>query len=315
MIKMNSADRFLSRKWGVFNHYLIPMQNGGLADRNPSGKVTDWNTCVEEFDTEKLAYNLHKMGAGYYTITLNQATKYMCAPNETFDKLIGAKAGEFCSFRDLPEDLYKSLSKYDIDLFLYMCSNGPWLADDLKGNDLYLGNPRTPVTDAYVKKWASVMREFAERYGDKVKGWWIDSCYKWVGFTDERLAVMHKALKSGNPDALCAFNVGGTSWYKKGYSGEEYLCGEMNDFDKLPLSRYTDGAQGHILAPLGILPKWAGGGAWAFGGCCRSKEYMLNYIKKANEIGVPVSVDIVVYRDGSFNSEQQELLEYVGKNL
>lgn len=308
-------DNFLAKKWGVFNHYLKPMQNGGLKDRNPSGRITDWNTCVNEFDTEKLAYNLHKMGAGYYMITVNQATKYMCAPNATFDKIIGAKPGEACSLRDLPADIHKSLSKYGIDLFLYMCSNGPWLEKELDGNVIFLDNPRRHVDDAFVENWAAVMQEYSERYGDKVKGWWIDSCYKSVGFNDEHLKIFHKALKSGNPDALIAFNVRGTTRYGRGCSLEEYVCGELNDFDKLPIDRYADGAQGHILAPLGILPDWAGGGAWAFPGCCRSKEHMLNYIRRANEIGVPVSVDIVVYRDGSFQDEQQELLTYVGHNL
>ena len=61
---MNSQDRFFSRKWGVFNHFLFANQN------NPSnplsyGKETDWDTLVREFDTDSLAKTLHEMGAGY----------------------------------------------------------------------------------------------------------------------------------------------------------------------------------------------------------------------------------------------------------
>ncbi|MBR7133624.1 MAG: alpha-L-fucosidase [Clostridia bacterium] len=310
----NATDRFLSRKWGVMNHYLNGMQNGNLKDRNPTAKITDWNTCVNEFDTEKLAYNLHKMGAGYYLFTLMQGTKYICAPNATFDKYAGTNPGEACSLRDLPADLIKAFKKYDIDLFLYYTGDGPHLSTDLKP-DLQLGNPRGTVTQEYVEKWTEVLHEFSERYGTDVKGWWIDGAYRWLGLTDEYLAYFHRAIKAGNPDAVTAFNVLGTGRYGKGFAGEEYVAGERNDFDMYPIERLTDGKQSHILAPLGILPENMGGGAWAYGGCKRNREYMLNYIKGANAAGAPVTVDIVVYRDGSFDKEQQELLEWVGQRL
>ena len=64
-----------------------------------------------------------------------------------------------------------------------------------------------------------------------------------------------------------------------------------------------------------MLPEGAGGGAWAFPGTKRDKDYMLDYIRRVNAVGAPVTVDIIVYRDGSFDPEQQQLLEYVGKNL
>ncbi len=309
-----ATDRFLSKKWGVFNHYLIGMQNGSLLDRNPTGKITDWNTCVEEFDTEKLAYNLNKMGAGYYMLTLTQGDKYFCAPNATFDKYAGTKPGEGCSLRDLPADIIQSLKKYDIDFFLYYTGGGPCRSPEVNADLLYGSNEKA-INKDFVIKWSEIMQEYAERYGSDVKGWWIDGCYRWMGYTDELLEYYHRAAKAGNPDAMLSTNVNGTGNYGIGLATEEFIAGERNDFDTLPLDRIVDGAQSHILAPLGILPLGIGGGAWAFSGTCRTKEYMLDYIKKANAIGTPVSVDIQVYRDGSFNKEQQELLEWVGQRL
>ena len=69
-----ATDRFLSRKWGVFNHYLYSVQNGDNILRNPSGVIMDWNEHINCFDAEKLAFNLNKMGAGYYMFTLMQKT-------------------------------------------------------------------------------------------------------------------------------------------------------------------------------------------------------------------------------------------------
>ena len=243
-----------------------------------------------------------------------QGDKIFCSPNATFDKYAGTKPGEACSTRDLPADIIRELKKYDIDMFLYFTGDGPYRSTELKP-DLLIGNPQQPVTDEFVEKWTEVMREYAERYGEDVKGWWIDGCYRWLGYTDERLEYYRRAAKAGNPEAIIATNVNGTGRYGIGLSTEEYIAGERNNFDTLPVSRLVDGTQSHILAPLGVLPKGMGGGPWAFSGCQRTKEYMLDFIKKANDIGCPVTVDIQVYRDGSFNKEQQDLLEWVGNRL
>ena len=39
------------------------------------------------------------------------------------------------------------------------------------------------MNDEFIEKWASVLEEYAVRYGDKVKGWWIDGCYDYFGYT------------------------------------------------------------------------------------------------------------------------------------
>lgn len=312
----NEQKRFANKKWGVFNHYLNGVQNGGDLCRNPGGKITSWNECVEEFDVERLAYNLNKMGAGYYFITLMQGGKYMCSPNATFDIICGTNPGEACSKRDLPLDLYKALSKYDIDLFLYYTGDGPHL-DLNAGPKMGMGEPRIPATETFLKNWSSVLKEFSERYGDKVKGWWIDGCYDWLGYNKETLGYYEKAIRSGNPNALIAYNYAGANGGDliSAPRHEDYFAGERNDFTDIPSVAEINGTLTHMFAPLGILPEGCGGGAWAFPGVKRSKEYMLDYIRKVNSIGAPVTVDIIVYRDGSFDTEQENLLTYVGQNL
>ncbi len=320
MATSEALERFSKRGFGVFNHYMNPMQNGDWPVRNPSGRITDWSTAVEEFDTEKLAYHLHQMGAGYYCITMMQSTKYMCAPNETFDRMSGTKPGEACCRRDLPADLYAALSKYDIDLFLYYSADGPIWATDIKPT-LVIGdgshNLNTgKVNEEFVANWAAVMQEWAERYGSRVKGWWIDRCYGEIGYTDALLEYYHRAAKAGNPDSLIACNKMGTSKCAPGLSTEEFTCGERLDFVNLPESRFVDGVQAHLLIPLGVHPgNGDRGHTWCMPGLKRSKEELLDYIGRARQIGIPISVDIAVYRDGSFDPEQQEALSFVGRNL
>ena len=39
-------------------------------------------------------------------------------------------------------------------------------------------------TIEFFEKFSKVLEEYAVRYGDKVKGWWIDSCYDYFNVTD-----------------------------------------------------------------------------------------------------------------------------------
>ena len=115
--------RMQSRRWGVFNHFLY----GEPGSAMPGGPdLSDWNARVVLFDAERVAKDLHNIGAGYYFITLMQGRKYMCAPNDTFDAIAGTKPGEACAKRDLILDLSDALAKYDIDLYLYYTGDGPY---------------------------------------------------------------------------------------------------------------------------------------------------------------------------------------------
>lgn len=310
-----AIERFVSKKWGVFNHYLNGMQNGSWLPRNPTGKITSWNTCVNEFDAERLAYTLHRMGAGYYCISTMQASRYMCAPNATFDRLCGTKPGEACSLRDLPMDIAAALAKYDIDLFLYISADGPWMATDI-GERLSIGNPRQKVTPEFVQNWASVMQEWAERYGSRVKGWWVDSCYEWLGFNDELLEYYHRAAKAGNSDSLVACNRTGTRVCARGLSTEEFTCGEQLNFERMPESRDVDGAQAHLLIPLGVHPENGDKGhTWCMPGEKATEAEVAAFLRQAVARKIPVTFDIAVYRDGSFNAEQQAFLTAVNGQL
>ena len=164
---MNIKDRFYGHKWGVFNHYLAVLQNDPRC-ANSYGKQTDWDTLVNEFDVELVAKTLHEIGAKYYVITVMQGTKYMIAPNATFDKIAGTKPGEACSTRDLIADLYEALSGYGIDLFLYFTGDGPYKNHPEGDRFGFIGPQYGGVTREFVEKWSSVLEDYAVRYGDKI---------------------------------------------------------------------------------------------------------------------------------------------------
>ena len=47
----------------------------------------------------------------------------------------------------------------------------------------------------------------------------------------------------------------------------------------------------------------------------KPKEFILDFVKRCNEVGAVVSIDIGVYRDGKYDPIQVEALKYLNENL
>ena len=302
---MDITERMYNRRWGVFTHFLYGEPGSNLEGGNAAG-AGDWDGAVCGFDTEKLARKLHEARAGYYFITLMLGEKYMLAPNHTFDAICGTKPGEACATRDLVLDLYESLSKYDIDLCLYFTGDGPW-KDAVCGPKFGFSAPRGKVTMDFVEKWSSVLAEYAARYGDKIKAWWIDGCYgKHFGYNDKTLKLYYDAVKSGNPNALVAFNNGVQEECYKWYKDEDYTAGEFNDLSHIPSKAFYDGARAHILAPLGVSDEPYG--RWRKRGCSHDNRYLKDYVEKVHRAGGFVTIDIYIDGAGNLDDEQLEAI-------
>ncbi|MBQ3176282.1 MAG: hypothetical protein IJB52_00515 [Clostridia bacterium] len=299
--------RMQSRRWGVFNHFLY----GEPGSAMPGGPdLSDWNVRVDLFDADRVAKDLHDIGAGYYFITLMQGRKYMCAPNAAFDAIAGTKPGEACAKRDLILDLSDALAKYDIDLYLYYTGDGPYKDVEI-GEKFGFLEPRKNVRMAFAEKWAAVLEEYAVRYGDRVKGWWIDGCYDYFGYDQELLTPYCNAVKKGNPSALVSMNNGVKEDLYRWYEKEDFTSGEFNDFTCIPGKTDVSPSVPHILAPLGVSSNGSPWGAWAKPGCKRDGKYMKEYIRQVNEAGGVVSVDIQIRYDSTYDPAQLACLAEV----
>ncbi len=316
---MNSnSERLSARKWGVFNHYLYIYQGTPDTPQNAGVGALEWNDLVNKFDAERLAYNLHKMGAGYYFLTLMQGRKYMCSPNATYDKIAGTKPGEACSTRDLPMDIYHALKKYDIDLCLYFTGDGPYRDEPMASNFGFTEPREGLLNEPFVRKWASVLEEYTVRYGDKVKAWWMDGCDEgFMGYKPEWLDIYNEAIRKGNPEAAVCFNNGTLMGFKKYYAHEDLVAGERNCFNGFPWpnEKYNDGALAHILAPLGYYPGSNPWWDWCRPGLKHTREYMYEYIKGMNAFGGIVTVDMMVDALGDFDPEQLACMTWVSQKL
>ena len=297
------TQRLHDAKWGVFNHYL------GHGVKTPA----EWADKVNAYDVKRVADQLEACGARFYFLTLMQGRQWMCAPNATFDRIGGTRPGEACSVRDLPLELSHELARRGIDLYLYYTGDGPYLDAEI-GSRFGFTEPRfLGVTRPFVEKWAAVLEEFAVRYGDRVKGWWIDGCYAgYLCYTDDLLALYRTAVLKGNPDAVVAMNNGVSDYFERYTKQADFTAGEFNDFYCVPKERFVDGAQAFALIPLG---SWGVGGnpCWGGKGTKRPAEYVADYVRLVNANDGVVAIDVAVANDGSWLAEQLEVLKAVGR--
>lgn len=297
-----NTDWFQEAGYGVFVHYLAGLQNNAEAI-NSLGRETSWDSCVDEFDTERFTETMEKVGAGYVVFTVMQVSRHMIAPNATYDRISGYRPGEACATRDLVEDLYQSLSHRNIPLMLYWTGDGP--RADPQASPAF--GCQSPVTNEFVRRWSDVVEEYGERYGEKVAGWWVDGCYEFIGYDDEKLGIMASALKAGNPKRIIALNPGVENRVHAYSRHEDFTCGEQNTFFDMPASRVIEGEQWHILSYLG--------GGWGQAGCAYSKRELGEYVFDVHQRGGVVSIDVLLFRDGSLDRSQVEALKAVRHEL
>jgi hypothetical protein len=299
-----NTDWFSKAGYGVFVHYLAGLQNSADSP-NSLGKHTSWDACVKEFDVERFAEQMQEAGAGYVIFTVMQISRFMIAPNATYDRITGYKPGEACATRDLVEDLYQALHKRGIPLMLYYTGDGP-RADPRAGRAMkWPANGQ--VTEEFVRNWASVAREYGERYKDKVAGYWCDGCYPFIGYDDEKLGILAEGLRAGSRRRIIALNNGVLPKVSAHTRHEDFTTGEENTFTDVPLTRWIDGEQWHLLSFLG---NW-----WGGPGLQMNKRQLIDYVHTVNAAGGVVSIDVMLYRDGLIERSQMQVLKALRPGL
>lgn len=303
---MARTDWFRNDKWGVFVHYLIQNQNWNAPDG-----VLPWDEHINRLDVPKLAAQLHEAGAGYFCFTLQQQNRYLAVPSERHEAIMGMPRGVVTPHRDIVPELFRELSKYGIDLMLYFTGDGPFNDGDLSEADHagvkygYTTHAK-PVTVDFVRKWASVLEELSVRYGDMVKGWWLDGCHPCIEYDEEKWGIMEAAVRRGNQDAIIAFNASIIDRVKSFSPLDDYAAGERSWFDQLPPAPLIDeGKQWHIFSYLGYDHATFGvHDGWGKPGCRFTKEYLYQFVKAATDKGGVVTIDVCMDRYGTLDQEQ-----------
>ncbi len=288
-----NTDWFMRSKYGLFVHFLGETHLTS----------TDWSQLVSDFDVSTVVNQLEQVEAGYFFITLGQNSGYYCAPNSTYDLYTGCTAGEKCSTRDLPSDIYEALKIKNIKLMLYLPSGPPkydkkactalgWNLSAQRKAKLSKNRIQGLPTTVFKKRWSEVIQEWADRYGDKIAGWWFDGARPEL-YDESYLEAFARAAKHGNPNCIVAFNMGaGLKPFSHYTDFEDYTGGHgerhLND---VPASRWVNGSQWHALTYIGTN--------WGKANCRFSDKERIKYIKTCNEKGGVVTLDVGPNKDRS----------------
>ena len=309
----SSTDWMRHTKFGIMVHYLEQLQNG--TPPLNMGKVTSWDSCVNDFDVHRFASQLNQLHAGYVIFTLFQGSRFICTPNVLFEKATGYARGQATSHRDLIMDLSNALQKYNIKLILYVTADG--LFKDDKSNRVFQSpmlqykqnGDKFIATDTFANNWAAVLREWSMRYKKRISGWWVDGAYKTHGYNDDLLERFYKALMAGNPNSIIAFNNAVHPKIETYSKWDSYTAGEMNGFDDLPpTGGKLDGKQWHILSFLGT--DWASTAVKY-----NSPTYLIGYINRVNAQGGVATINVAVYRNGSIAPDQLAFLKQLNLGI
>ncbi|MBQ3088334.1 MAG: hypothetical protein IJC36_01740 [Clostridia bacterium] len=328
MEKIDRSEWLYQKKWGVFMHFLH--QPAGSADAlkakgadfvydvSDPGKLTPWEEKINNFDVDHFAAQLNEIGAGWCGVTIMQLSRYMIAPNATFDKYTGYKPGEACSRIDFIDRLIKALDKYDIGLMLYFTGDGPSRDPKAKAALQTWDDDERVIHPDFVEKWSNVVKEYSLRYGDKVKAWWHDGM--WIGYKDkpELLKMYADAFRAGNPDAAIATNIdscidqGNAELVlnpRRGAKYDDFTAGEVVKLGALPYHPFMDGcgARWHILTFLGAEGASEVEG-WGTKGCKYKPGWLFDYVDEVHKRGGIITFDIHYEPDGTIDPDQMRAL-------
>ena len=327
-----NTDWFRDARWGVFFHWL---QGRGACQEPQGTDVEMWNARVDGFDAASLADQLEDIGAGWFFITIGQNTGFYCSPNATYDSFAGRSPSR-CSTRDLVVDLAAELVPRGIRMMVYLPSHAPssdpQAIEGLKCTPNWDPKQWSMKSESYrhsddvddrltqfQRNWEAVIREWSQRWGKNVSGWWFDGCYHcetMYKHSDEpNFKSFAAAAKAGNPDSLVAFNPGVYAPPISITEHEDYTAGEIggqfplsvsNDWTQ-PLGRFVDGAQFHILTFMG--------GFWGRGEprCCR--ETVVGLTKDVNAYGGVITWDVPHTAEGRIPGPFMQRLAALGSAL
>lgn len=276
------------------------------------GEPKSYEQAVADFDTDRFAMQAKEAGMAYVFLTANHAIRHFPAPLTTWEEHYPG----FTTKRDLIEDLYQSLKRHGIDLMLYLNFTAAYLSspyaniEDHK-NYTYLSASQE---NHYMEVAISLLNAIGNRYGSKVKAYWIDSCYQLNQQFSTDFKSLYEAAKTGYEDRLVSFNYWilpvATPW-------NDFWAGETARFVNVPdksVPSYGP-AKGNNYHELIIMENdW---GHFVKDTPIPDPHYNAQQLAKGaierREMGGMLTINPMVYQDGSISEKTMNVLKELKK--
>jgi alpha-L-fucosidase len=292
-------------RWGIMVHYLADWRS--RTDSIPTTPAV-WNTMIDQFDVEGLAKQIKDAGAGYLIFTIGQNSGYYAAPNKTYERITGNS--NKCSRRDLITDLSAALKKQGVKLIVYLPSGGP-AGDSVARKALkYENGPN--ANHQFQRNWEAIIKEWSQRWGNKIDGWWFDGCY-WpnIMYRNEQtpnFASFAAAARAGNPESIVGFNPGVVYRTLSITPYEDYTAGEIDKPEFISIKRSydgkVDGKQIHVLSFLGKT--------WGMGDPRFTSDQIIGFSNQVIQAEGAITWDTPVQRNGLLADAFIKLLTELG---
>ena len=206
--------------------------------------IDTWDARVDAFPVAKFCDDVVATGARWLIFPFGHGEGQFCSPNAHLEGFVPGR----CSTRDLFREIAENLTARDIKVMAYLTST-PCSDPVMDG----LGWHEDEVDkSAFHKRYAGVVREWSERMGTLISGWWFDCAYSGTRtqFTwgCERFddAGWGEAVRAGNPDSVYCLNPGANT-FQYVSEDEGFLAGEANDLRVRPGRPLIGDKQWHSL--------------------------------------------------------------------
>ena len=289
-------------RYGVMVHYLSDIQ----PQKGPG--FGNWDEMTEAFNIIDFANEIEKMGAGWVIFPFGQNSGRYCSYNSHLEAAVPG----CCSRRDIMWELAQELKRRGIRLIAYLPSEMDANIQELReqfGWDLDLEDK-----SVFQERYQKVIREWAERFGTLIDGWWFDGCYdsltkdflRTQGWTNDRFDYCEwkAASCAGNKDAVMAMNPGAEKM-EYAFTEQDYLGGEANTLNHRPEKPLPGGMQWHCLVWLDCF--WA---HWEKAGEIApprfTDEELWDFYKECRNRNGAVTWNIGIYQDGTLAEKTVE---------
>ena|ERR1035437_3934272 len=298
-----NTDWMIKGKYGIFMHYQYRILLGYSTARKPSfpepSQMTagGWNQFVDGFDVKGFANQMAEAKEGWVIFGLDDCYfGWTCAPNNAFSEYTGYAPGEKCSRRDLIMDVTDALNAKGVKVIIYYAGLNGYMMDPkvvagLKDHPRGVWGGKIPPTAECRKRRIDIFREYAERYKDKIAGWYFDIMEPdSYSESPNDWSTITSIIRKANPKAVIAFSHTENSFECVKPGIDDFTSGDTSS--KQDLTRLTP-----KLRPVqgGIL--WHGkiycGNVYH--GLGDANQYtdqeLINWIKTCNSQGGVVTLD------------------------
>jgi hypothetical protein len=255
--------------------------------------------AVDDFDVNRFAEMVEATGAGYVLFTVCHAQPYCPTPLASWEKCFPGRTTR----RDLIAEMADALNAKGVKLMCYFPAH-------------VIGKYPRASSQEFTQMTSDIVKEFGERYGDKVAGYWFDGFYQcFEKYPDFSFRDFFKICKAGNPNRVVALN----SWiYPNVSEWQEYWAGETADPVGLPVNGTTQargpGGGLRYQALLIMEPYWVQQSVQM----PRPKftaQRLGDYISQCMANGGAVTINLGIYQDGTVDPNAVDVLKEVGKRV